>query len=224
MLDIFGLYNAVMVMSDRATGSVWSHLGGNALDGPLKGAEMDFIPILQTTWERWRELYPDTLVLSDDTPYRRWYAEAPLGAPGMGQGFIRSIVTWDTRLTQNEVVLGVVAGGESVAYPLAVLVELGGVVVDVIGGEPVVVFADAESSLSAAFSRRVGGRVLDFENVSDTGLDIVDEQTGSVWTPDGRAVSGPLEGESLAFVTSFLAEWYGWSAYHPATSIFDPGG
>ena len=113
----------------------------------------------------------------------------------MGQGFIRSIVTWDTRLTQNEVVLGVVAGGESVAYPLAVLVELGGVVVDVIGGEPVVVFADAESSLSAAFSRRVGGRVLDFENVSDTGLDIVDEQTGSVWTPDGRAVSGPLEGE-----------------------------
>ena len=85
MLDIFGLYNAVMVMSDRATGSVWSHLGGNALEGPLKGAEMDFIPILQTTWEKWRELYPDTLVLSDDTPYRRWYAEAPSAPPAWGR-------------------------------------------------------------------------------------------------------------------------------------------
>ncbi len=71
-LELFGLYNAVMVMSDRETGSLWSHPGGDALDGPLNGSEMEIIPVVQTTWEQWRSLHPDTLVLSDDTPYKSW--------------------------------------------------------------------------------------------------------------------------------------------------------
>ena len=138
----------------------------------------------------------------------------------MGQAFIRSIVSWDDRLPHNEVILGVRVGADSRAYPLDELVAVGGVVNEMVGEEPIAVFVDSASSLSAAFSREVGGRVLDFRNVGEERLEIVDRQTGSTWTSEGRAVSGPLQGESLTFVTSFISEWYGWSAYHPGTSIY----
>ena len=129
-------------------------------------------------------------------------------------------MSWDDRLPHNEVILGVRVGADSRAYPLDELVAVGGVVNEMVGEEPITVFVDSASSLSAAFSREVGGRVLDFRNVGEERLEIVDRQTGSTWTSEGRAVSGPLQGESLTFVTSFISEWYGWSAYHPGTSIY----
>ncbi len=129
-------------------------------------------------------------------------------------------MSWDDRLPHNEVILGVRVGADSRAYPLDELVAVGGVVNEMVGEEPIAVFVDSASSLSAAFSREVGGRVLDFRNVGEERLEIVDRQTGSTWTSEGRAVSGPLQGESLTFVTSFISEWYGWSAYHPGTSIY----
>ena len=50
--QLFGLYDAVMVMSDVETGSIWSHLGGGALDGPMQGAQLELIPLIQTTWQQ----------------------------------------------------------------------------------------------------------------------------------------------------------------------------
>ena len=55
-------------MRDRQTSTVWSHLEGVALRGPLAGSRMELIPLVHATWEQWRGLHPDTLVLSEDTP------------------------------------------------------------------------------------------------------------------------------------------------------------
>lgn len=219
-LELFGLYNAVMVMNDRETGSIWSHLGGEAVDGPMKGSQLEIIPLAQVTWERWLELHPDTLVLSNDTPFKGWYSDTGIGSPGLGPDFIASIVNWDDRLPHNELVLGVTAEGAFRAYPLLVIIDSGGIINDTLADKPVVIFMDASSVFSIAFSREVNGQVLQFENVGDEGLKIVDKKTGSTWNLEGQAVTGPLEGETLSFVTSFITEWYGWSAYHPQTDIY----
>jgi hypothetical protein len=65
--EIFGLFNAVMVMNDKETGSIWTHIGGEAVDGPLKGAKMDIVPMLQVSWEKWRELHPDTEIYAPNS-------------------------------------------------------------------------------------------------------------------------------------------------------------
>jgi hypothetical protein len=36
----------------------------------------------------------------------------------------------------------------------------------------------------------------------------------------GRALTGPYSGAVLPFATSFVSEWYGWSAYFPETTIY----
>ena len=58
-------------MIDRETGTVWTHLDGKAVQGPLQGARMEMIPMPQMTWADWVVLHPETMVLSPDN--RRAY-------------------------------------------------------------------------------------------------------------------------------------------------------
>lgn len=49
-------------MTDEETGSVWSKLDGQALDGPLKGERLTMIPSFQLFWFAWSDFYPNTTV------------------------------------------------------------------------------------------------------------------------------------------------------------------
>ena len=40
-----------LVMYDRESGSLWSQVAGQAVDGEFAGQELTIIPAPQTTWE-----------------------------------------------------------------------------------------------------------------------------------------------------------------------------
>ena len=71
------LYRSNKLMYDRATQSLWNTLKGQPVVGPLAGREIELNhrSVVTTTWGKWRELHPDTIVLSLDTGHRRDYAE-----------------------------------------------------------------------------------------------------------------------------------------------------
>lgn len=207
-----------MVMIDRQTGSIWSHLDGLALQGPLQGTEMEYLPLLHTTWEEWLELNPDTTVLSDDTPFQERYRDVQLGLPNRNTG--RDLLSVDPRLESEELVLGVVVGDTYVTYPLDELTQTEGVLNETVAGAQIVIFYDARAVSAIAFSRVVGDQVATFERIDGSEFLVRDSETGSTWDMTGQAVSGPALGGSLAFVASYISEWYGWSAYHPSTTIF----
>ena len=52
-----------LVMYDHQTDSLWSQFTGAAIIGSFAGTKLKILPALQTTWERWKELHPDTLVV-----------------------------------------------------------------------------------------------------------------------------------------------------------------
>ena len=205
-------------MIDRETESVWTHLDGNAIEGPLKGQRLTILPAPQVTWGEWKELHPDAVVLSPDTPFRNRYRPVTIGVFSQ-----REAVYGDDRLSANELVVGVEANGQFKGYPLVALGPAGGVLNDELSGEPIVVLYERESRTGLAFSRALGNRVLRFYNASEGGFELRDRETGSLWTRDGEAVSGPLSGAALEFVPSFISEWYGWSAYHPETDLHRAG-
>ena len=204
-----------MVMADRQTNSVWSHLDGVAIEGPLTGTEMSFIPLIHTTWEEWLDLHPDTSVLSYDTDFQDRYRSVTLGMPN-GR-FAQDLLTIDDRLQSGALVLGVMEGDAFIAYPVSVLEQTSGVINDNIAGTPVVVFYDAQANAAIAFSRQVDGQEAQFEMVTGGSFLARDSVSDTVWDFSGRSVAGDA---SLDFVTSYLSEWYGWSAYHPATTIY----
>jgi len=50
-------------MEDRETSTSWSHVTGRALGGPGRGAQLQGLPSVQTTWAEWKEAHPETDVL-----------------------------------------------------------------------------------------------------------------------------------------------------------------
>ncbi len=87
-------------------------------------------------------------------------------------------------------------------------------------GEPIVVFYDAKSLSAIAFSRVIDGRVATFQRIEGPEFLARDSVISGTWDMAGEGVSGDAEGPSLSFIISYISEWYGWSAYHPSTTIY----
>jgi hypothetical protein len=218
-----GLYNGLFVMRDRETSSVWTHYDGTVLTGTLagQGTQLQIKSMAHTTWERWLEDHPETLVLAPIDEYRPWYGnaqwgDAVIGAAWFGRLFSDTLINDDDRLPGNKLVLGVGVGDEFRAYPLPAIGPLT-VIHDELGGHPIVTFLDPASLFGLAFSAVVDGDQREFEVVDGE----VYDTEGNRWRLDGVATTGPDQGASLEFVTSFVTEWYGWAAYHPETSIYE---
>ncbi|HIO63203.1 MAG TPA: DUF3179 domain-containing protein, partial [Dehalococcoidia bacterium] len=71
-----------------------------------------------------------------------------------------------------------------------------------------------------AVTGALGDGAFNVYGVNGENFAIRDKQTESTWDAQGNAVSGPLEGNVLKFVPSFISEWYGWSGYHLETQLF----
>ena len=210
------LIRNVLVMYDRATGSLWSQLLGKAVEGPLKGKELEYLPSWQTTWADWKARYPETLALQKGysgirDPYASYYQSQSAGV--IGETFS------DGRLYVKEFVIGVELENHPVAYPFSVLNDET-VVNDQVGGEPLLVVFDAETASGVIFSRKLDDQILTFTRYDDE-LQLIDEQTGSIWNGiDGEAIDGPLAGRSLDRIKSTRSFWFGWKDFYPDTRIY----
>ena len=215
--DVAGLYEGLFVMSDRLTGSIWTHYDGTVLQGPLAGTgtRLDIQPLVHTLWADWLEQYPDSLVTERVPGFIDRYRPIQPGRRGLSGEFLETLRSLDDRLPENELVVGVDNNGAAIAYVLADLPDGPAVIAGELGGLDIVVFADASLSFGLAYSAVVDGETLQF--AVDDGLFV--DSWGSTWDQTGVAVGGPLAGTQLDYVTSFVTEWYGWAAYHPGTEI-----
>jgi hypothetical protein len=232
MLDFYGLYNGVVALCERKTESVFLQVSGQFVSSSLAGMELTPGALLDTTWGRWKQLHPDTLVMSPDTAFSQFYnpkgKPEPRGYTNFPAPFFRPTVTHDDhRLPPFDKILGVSmtsptehSGKPGVlrrAYPLDALAQAGGAVNDTLGGVPVAVLLERDSAAANAVGRVLDGRTLTLAVREGA---FVDEETGTQWSLEGRGEKGPLAGKMLPRVDNHLSQWYGWAAYYPETSIF----
>jgi hypothetical protein len=57
-------------------------------------------------------------------------------------------------------------------------------------------------------------------SVSISGTVLIDSSTHSVWTPEGRCISGLLKDRQLQPVQSYQEFWHSWSYFHPQTTCY----
>ena len=209
------LIRNALVMYDRQTESLWAQILGKAVEGPLAGTELSYVPAVHTTWADWRAQHPDTLALRKGFRGNR---DSYTGYFQSGQAGILGERNPDERLYTKEFVIGVARGDEAVAFPFRALNETP-VVNSEVGGEPIVVVFDPGSASARVFRREVSGRTLTLDSGGEKTL--MDEETGSVWSVvDGKAQSGSLVGEELLQVKSTAAFWFAWSDWYPQTEVF----
>jgi hypothetical protein len=69
------LWQRSLVMRDLETESLWSHLLGRAMQGKLKGTQLEMLPAAMTTWKEWQTRHPKTTVLALPRTVKKFRAE-----------------------------------------------------------------------------------------------------------------------------------------------------
>lgn len=136
------LYNSDVLMYDRQTESLWSQLMRQAISGPLKGRQLQQLPMLNTSWADWLARHPDTQVLSRDTGHRRDYAGNPYAGYEQSPQVMFPLRFRAQGYHPKERVLGVELDGVTRAYPMSELARGPAEFADRVGERPVTVRYD----------------------------------------------------------------------------------
>ena len=224
------LFNNNLVMYDRSADgvveSLWPQMLAGGRCGPGEGRDLEMVPALEIEWEDWVALHPDTRVVSRDTGFPRIYTRYPYGDYEIESNTLTLFPqeSLDRRRPPKERVLGIpFEDGGGLAFPFGALRDVGDLAAihetgD--GQEPIVVFWDSGASAAMAYRPSAGGQVLTFEV---RGGAFVDVETGSEWSLEGRALSGPLAGERLEMIPeAYVSFWFAFSTFFENPELWLP--
>lgn len=213
------LYRSNKLMYDHQTNTLWSHLHGEPVMGPLvgKSKKLKILPLTVTTWGEWRKRHPHSEVLSLDTGYRRDYK------PGAAYGdYVRSPDTmfpvWRKApdvLKTKDWVFAVDLNGARKAYPLGALLKRP-ILNDRVNGHTIVLITEPRSEAVRAYSSK--GRT--FRPGADG--EVIDERSGESFGVKEEYLIGKNSKARLPRVAGHRAYWFGWYAFFPGTELYLP--
>ena len=204
-------------MRDQETGSYWQQITGAAIAGPLKGSKLSLVAQDELSFGLWKEEQPKGTVLAplprDAAKYEKANWESSIQkAPTV-------IHAPKGTLPDRETILGVSMNGAARAYPLSKLTDQYPVLLDDLGGKPIMVVLGPDGQSVRAFSREIGSNTLDFYGQGLTGTaepwTLLEANTLSEFSFDGCAVTGDMRGQCLTRIDVLKDFWFDWQHYHP---------
>ena len=205
------LYRSNKLMFDEETNSLWSTLEGKPVAGALTGSglELKLRSSVTTTWKEWRQLHPDTRVLSLDTGFKRDYSEGAAYRDYFGTDKIMfEVPSLDSRLKNKAEVLVTL-----LPQPLAIAT-------DFLRKHPVYPLRAGDRSLVVVTTPDGANRIYDTGAVQfpeGGNAARVTDATGAEWKFAEDALTN--EGRRLARVAANRAFWFGWYAQFPQTQL-----
>lgn len=203
------LINTNLVMYDRGTDTWWPQMLARGIDGPLEGEYLEEFQVVWTTWKRWRETHPDTVVLTENTDHARDYGRDPYGAYNPASGYYEDESTLfpplrrDDRFHPKAVVLGTRNRDGATAVPKSKLREET-VLVGETGGVTHVAVYDPSLDTGYVYRNPEERQVAE----ASDGISV----DGTVHDPD----SLPLDRQ-----IAYDAMWFAWFGYYPSTEVYE---
>jgi hypothetical protein len=211
------LFRSNKLMYDQQTKSLWHHMRGEPVIGPLadSGIRLRPRPVVTTTWREWVRQHPRTAVLDIDTGHTRDYTPGrPYGAYYASPDTMFPVFPRSARLATKDVVFVLRLDPHRKVYPLTVF-DREPVVNDSAGASSVVLVGRSATRTVRAYERGT----LQFR--SGAGPDeLIDEATGARWRIEEEALVAEAGNRRLARLAGHLAFWFGWFAFHPDTPVY----
>ena len=235
------IYENNLVMYSRGKEeSLWPQLDETALcESPAEGQTLPLYPATETTWLAWKQLYPETTIVSRGTGHQRDYDTYPYGDYDAVDNTLllypQSFV--DPRLPMKALVYGVRHEGSAIAYSHAGLAELGdrAVVNGTLNGLRTAVVWDAASLTVRGFDRRPRiwkkgrwkSKTLKLELVpGDDGSSFVlrHKRSKTTFSLTGEVIAGKLadrieNGRLEPLTNAYTAFWFAWATFHRGTEV-----
>jgi len=152
--DVECVWRRNMIMRDNETGSLWQHATGEAIAGPLRGAQLTLLGGELISWGGWKQAQPQTAAALEPEQWTGLIAKDRVTAV---LEKVTSLATVpgktrpDGRLPSHEEVVGIVVDGAARAYRLADLRHPEGVL-DMVNGRQIQVVYDQAQDVVHAFA------------------------------------------------------------------------
>ena len=186
-------------MQDQETGSLWSHILGRAMSGPLKGTSLDIIPSVMTDWQSWLKSYPETTVTMLARTARKFRSEIIRNPADFGLGLVHA---GKSRFWRFDRLLREPIANDQLAHL------------------KLTVFYDSTSRSASAWNRTIADRVLTFRELAGQ---VRDTETESSWdVQTGTALEGPLKGTQLEAIPAIISFSDVWKRFHPESTHWQP--
>lgn len=213
------LYNANLILYDRNTDSNWSQIRLECVNGELISQKPILFNVVETTWNIWKTLYPNTKVLSLQTGFSRQYGVYPYGDYAVNnERFIFSPSIFNNDLPNKERVYAIIDDNKSRAYQFSKF-STGKVIKDTFNSKTYLVAGN--QSLIYAFELTGDYINLNFEYDfnSSEGVFFKDDE-GNKWSVFGKAIDGPRAGETLKGAKSVVSYWFALAVFYLNPSIY----
>jgi hypothetical protein len=223
-----GIYDGLAVVQDRESKTLWNHVTGEAMYGPLVGQKLKHSSnLLHMNVRQALAVDANMQIAISDRQY--FVGEKLLGtAPGFlgGRGaerwapdnpkaqivreFVPTLGREDTRRPRMDIGLGVWTGKTRRYYPMELIRQRGEAFVDQIDGRSVLIYVEPETSTPAAIfvgakSARMDGREVRLDNGSIVRMGVLVNRDGKRQT-----VERPQQ---------LFTRWYGFSLTFPGSDI-----
>ncbi len=228
------LFNNNLIMYDLNDDQIrYPQMTHTGISGVRAGWVLNTPPFVETTWRYWKQLHPDTFVISSNTPGAYDASEYNLYPYGMYRD-PESAPKFQVfpRLEDNplaglfspkEMTFGVRFIEKPKAYPASALGDEA-VINDTLAGSNIVVVWYGVEKMAVAFSRDYGQQTLVFERTSSLSQTypfmLRDRETLTTWDLKGRAISGPLKDSVLQQIPGHSAFWFAWITFWQDTEVY----
>mgnify|MGYP006300865369 CR=1 FL=1 len=227
------LYKNNLIPYDRNTDSNWSQMLKQSVNGTLSGLHTSVYTVVETSWANWKELYPDSKVLSTNTGFSRNYSGFTYGPDYSTNNnrILFPIENDDNRLPRKERVLGVIDelenGSDSTvkAFPLADFGAGFSVIREQVGTTEYIIVGSSDRNISAAFLPQFNdGSFAEgtFTSLPNQLPAVMEDESGNLYDLFGYVVDGPDEGKHLAPANAYTGYWFGWADFFPDIEIYRP--
>ena len=210
------LYRSNKLMYDQKTQSLWSTLEGKPVVGPLVGEDiqLDYLSVVTTTWGEWKNLHPETTVLSLDTGHRRDYGEGVAYRRYFADDELMfNVQRLDDRLNNKESILAIKLPEfpeETIAISTRFLND-NNVFHTQVGDKNLIVLTDVSGA-----NRVYDARAITFKKLKSSGQ--VEDSADGLWDiKENQLVKA--DGTVLERIHTFNAFWFGWQAAYPDTKL-----
>lgn len=207
---VTGVYDALFVMRDLETGTLWNHITGEAVHGPLLGRRLPVSNLLQTNARQALALNPHIEVAISSR--RLGGARNNLDPSAtLNNKFVGSLAVEDTRRPRMELGLGLSSGDTHRFYPMATIQGRGRAFFDVFADRNVLIYMDPDTFTPAAL----------FLDAADVQVD-----GNEIRLADGRTIRSGLvigrDGTPLAVDRPLqtFTRWYGFALTFPGCEVF----
>jgi len=222
------LVKNALIMFDYETESLWTSISGESIKGDLHGKRLkSVISSQKITWGEWKELHPNTKILSYRGNQTAGYDNYRGYHKSMLKTGIHTVENKDDRLKDKSTVIGLVVNGDCKVYPIS-LFKKNKIVSDEFRDIPLLLYHDNSTNNTIVYNRKLGNNIFEFRMSKPSFFDrnktdiVIDNITGTKWDlKTGKAIEGSLSSQALKKVDFKKVYWFIWADYFPESDIYE---